>query len=78
LVVGKRYTSRVAISVHQQGLIVTTSDFSPGAAKEANKPGAIPVALMNGEQLISLLIEYGIGAHKGTAYLLELGDEEEE
>jgi restriction system protein len=37
---------RGALGVHEQGLIVTTSDFSAGARAEAAKPDRTPVALM--------------------------------
>jgi len=69
---------RGSLTTHEQGLIITTSDFSQGARQEAKKVGAVPIALMSGEQLVELLIEHGIGAHRGTAYLLELGDEDDD
>ncbi len=63
---------RGSLGHHEQGLIVTTSDFSPGARQEAARPDAVPVALMNGEQLVDLLVEHTIGIHRTTYDLIEL------
>ncbi len=54
---------RGSLGAHEQGLIITTSDFSNGARDEATRSDAAPVALMNGEQLAVLLAKYQIGAH---------------
>src|SRR5690606_37833850 len=43
---------RGSLGSHEQGLIITTSDFSSGARKEAVRPDAAPVGLMGGQQLI--------------------------
>ena len=53
---------RGSLGVHEQGLIVTTSDFSRGARDEALRPDAAPVALMDGEQFAALLAKHQIGA----------------
>ena len=53
---------RGSLEVHEQGLIVTTSDFSRGARDEALRPDAAPVALMDGEQFAALLAKHEIGA----------------
>jgi restriction system protein len=66
---------RGSLGTHEQGLIVTTSDFSAGARMEAERPNAVPVALMNGEQLVRLLVENEIGVHKAKYDLIELGEE---
>ena len=48
---------RGSLGAHEQGLIITTSDFSKSAREEAARADASPVALMNGEQLTDLLVE---------------------
>lgn len=63
---------RGSLGAHEQGLIVTTSDFSPGARKEAARPDAVSVALMNGKQLVLLLVEAGIGISRRSHDLIEL------
>jgi len=62
---------RGSLGTHEQGLIITTSDFSLGARKEAIRPDAAPVGLMNGQQLINLLMEHGIGVRKTSLDLFD-------
>ena len=54
---------RGSLGAHEQGLIITTSDFSRGAKVEAHRSNAAPVALMNGERLAALLAKYQIGTY---------------
>ena len=63
---------RGSLGVHEQGLIITTSDFSKGAIHEASQSDKTPVALINGEQLVALLVENDIGARKNSHDLIEL------
>jgi restriction system protein len=65
---------RGSLGVHEQGLIITSSDFSPGAIKEADQPHKTPIALMNGEQLVALLMEHGLGVHRSTPDLFEIDE----
>ena len=67
---------RGSLGAHEQGLIITTSDFSSGAKKEAQRSDAAPVALIGGEQLAGLLEEHEIGARM-TSYDLYTLDEAE-
>ena len=69
--------TRGSLGAHEQGLIITTSDFSSGARKEAERKDAIPVALMNGEGLVSLMVENLIQIRKTEHDLLELNEAEE-
>lgn len=69
---------RGSLGTHEQGLIITTSDFSSGAREEAERANAVPVALMNGDQLVALLVENNIGVHRSSYDLLELGTAEQE
>jgi restriction system protein len=70
---------RGSLGTHEQGLIVTTSDFSEGAREEAERPDAVPVALMNGEQLVALLVENEIHVTRIAHDIIELdlGEEDE-
>jgi len=65
---------RGSLGTHDQGLIITTSDFSPGARKEAERADAVPVALMNGEQFAALSATYGLGVNRHTHEIFELSD----
>ena len=69
---------RGSLGAHEQGLIITTSDFSPNAREEAARSDATPVALMNGEQLVGLLVENGIGVRRTSHELIEMGEGEDE
>ena len=65
---------RGSLGAHDQGLIITTRSFSDGARKEAKRGDAVPVALMNGEQLVALLVEHDIGVHRTAYDLIEMGE----
>jgi restriction system protein len=51
---------RGSLGAHEQGMIITTSGFSKGAQDEAARPDAVPVALVDGQQLAELLIEHQV------------------
>ncbi len=68
---------RGSLGAHDQGLIITTSDFSSGARTEATRADAAPVALMNGEQLAALLAEHEIGVRRERYDLFSLDEVEE-
>ncbi len=63
---------RGSLGAHEQALIITTSDFSSGARKEAARVDASPVALMTGEQLAALLAEHEVGVEREPHTLLRL------
>ena len=63
---------RGSLGAHDQGLIITTSNFSRGAREEAARKDTTPVGLMNGEQLTSLLLEHNIGVTRQAYDLFEL------
>jgi restriction system protein len=65
---------RGSLGAHEQGLIITTSDFSKGAREEAKRADATPVGLMDGEQLVALLVENEIGVRRTPLQLIELGE----
>lgn len=64
---------RGSLGTHDQGLIITTSDFASGAREEAERLNAVPVALMNGEELVELLVEHSLGITRTPFDLLDLG-----
>ena len=68
---------RGSLGTHEQGMIITTSDFSAGAVEEAARPDAIPVALVNGKQLVEMLIEYQILVKRVPYELISLDVDEE-
>ena len=52
---------RGSLRPHQTGLFITTSDFSRQAVEEANDPYKAPISIMNGNEFVDLLCEFGIG-----------------
>ena len=67
---------RGSLGAHEQGMIITTSDFSNGAEKEAERSDAVPVALVNGKQLVDLLIEHEVLVKRVAYELINLDVEE--
>ena len=55
-----------------RGTIVTTSRFAKGTQQAAFATGTAPITLIDGDKLIDLLIEHGIGVRKRTIELLEV------
>jgi restriction system protein len=68
---------RGSLGAHEQGMIITTSDFSSGARDEAERSDAIPVALVNGQQLVDLLIEHEVLVKRVPYELINLDVEED-
>jgi restriction system protein len=67
-----------SLGAHEQGLIITTSGFSPGAKEEARRPDAAPVGLMDGDQLVQLLVANNIGVRRTNPDIIELRDFKED
>lgn len=45
----------------EKGLLITTGSFTRDAQQEANRDGAPPVELIDGDRLCDLLKDYGLG-----------------
>ena len=58
---------RGGMRIGDQGLIITTSEFQRGALDEANRQGAIPIATINGAQLVEIARARGSAKVLGTA-----------
>ena len=58
-----------------RGAIVTTSQFTRDAREAAIERGAAPITLVDGDKLVDLLIEYGIGVRKRMIELMEVDTE---
>ncbi|HUV79585.1 MAG TPA: restriction endonuclease [Candidatus Bathyarchaeia archaeon] len=63
---------RGGLKTDQRGLIITTSSFTRDSKKEAEAESKTPISLINGEQLLNLLIQYEIGISKKPISYLEL------
>ena len=70
-----------------RGTIITTGGFSAGVTRAAFERGAAPITLIDGDKLLDLLVEHGIGATRESVDYIEFdpskleqfeADEEEE
>lgn len=66
---------RGAASANERGLIVTTSSFSTGARAEAGRAGFAPVGLIDGDELIGLMLEHNIGVRRTEISVFEFDPE---
>jgi len=80
----KRYQGSVAVSAVRdfrgalqgradKGIILTTGTFTTDAKREAIRDGATPVELVDGDKLLEMFEELGLGLHSRQHY--ELDDE---
>jgi restriction endonuclease Mrr len=67
---------RGSLSAHEAGLLVTSGQFTSGAIVEANDPQKLPITLLNGAQLLELLLKHEIGVEPVnlTYYRLKLDE----
>lgn len=54
-----------------KGLFITTGKFSDPAVKEANRPGATPIDLVDGDELVEKLRELQLGVLPVNDYLID-------
>ncbi len=59
---------RDALKASDEGIFITTGMFTQDAKKEASNREKQQIDLIDGEELIAKLVEYGIGVHKKTVY----------
>ncbi|MCL2002692.1 MAG: restriction endonuclease [Oscillospiraceae bacterium] len=57
----------------EKGIFITTGTFSRAAKEEASKPGKQQIDLIDGEELLDKIAEYGIGVKEVKTY--EIDDE---
>lgn len=53
----------------EQGIFLTTSDFTKKAREASLKKGAVPIILLNGESIVDIMIQKGIGVERVPLYL---------
>ena len=59
-----------------KGIFITTSDFIKSARERAKADSMINIVLINGDELVKLMIEYGVGVNTKETYALKEIDEE--
>lgn len=55
----------------EKGVLITTGAFSKAAKEEASTPGKKQIDLVDGEELISKIAEYGIGVKEVRSYEID-------
>ena len=64
---GRAYLDVVTTDI-EKGVFITTGSFTKAAREEASNAGKQQIDLIDGEELISELIEYGLGVKERTIY----------
>jgi restriction system protein len=65
---------RGSLEVHQQGIIITTGGFTAGARAEATAPGKVRIGLIDGQELLELLIRHRVGVEERQLPILVLDE----
>lgn len=52
----------------EQGVFFTTSDFTQEAKDDSFRKGAVPIVLLNGQAIVDLMIEKGLGIERIPMY----------
>ncbi len=66
---------RGSLKVDEQGIIITTSDFTPAAKTEANSSEKKKIGLINGKELVELLMKHEIGVRERVLKIYTLDEE---
>lgn len=73
--IGRRVLDQLRGSLHRfnavRGTIITTGGFSRGTIQAAFERGAAPITLIDGEKLLDLLVEHGIGVAKSSVEYID-------
>jgi restriction system protein len=56
----------------EKGIFLTTSTFSTNARAEAERPGAVPIELVDGEKLFEMFKKFELGLKPRTVYDIDL------
>lgn len=63
---------RGSLDPDEIGVVITTSGFSSGAKEEAQKASRTPIKLINGTDLVELLVQHRVGVNRRQLEVLEL------
>lgn len=58
-----------------QGIFVTTSDFSDEAKEVSSVPGAVPIVLINGDRIVNIMLEKGLGVRQEPLTVTRIDEE---
>ena len=66
---------RGSLKVHEQGIIITPSNYTESAITEAQESGKTRISLINGEELVELMIRHKVGAYEEKYAVIYLDEE---
>jgi len=58
-----------------QGIYITTSDFSDEAKKVSSVAGAVPIVLINGDRVVDIMLEKGLGVRQEPLTVTRIDEE---
>jgi len=58
-----------------QGIFITTSDFSDDAKRVSSKRGAVPIVLINGDRILNIMMEKGLGVRQEPLTVTRIDEE---
>jgi restriction system protein len=59
----------------EQGIFITTSDFSDEAKKVSSIAGAVPIVLINGDRIVDIMLEKGLGVRQEPLTVTRIDEE---
>lgn len=60
---------------YDQGIFITTSDFTEEAKQVSTRPGGVPIMMISGEGIVDVMLEKGLGVRKEPLSVLWLDEE---
>jgi restriction system protein len=58
-----------------QGIFITTSDFSDEAKRISSRRGVVPIVLINGDRIASIMLEKGLGIRQEPLTITRIDEE---
>ncbi len=58
-----------------QGIFITTSDFSDEAKRVSSRRGVVPIVLINGDRILNIMLEKGLGVRQEPLTVAKIDDE---
>ncbi len=58
-----------------QGIFITTSDFVDEAKRISSVPGAVPIVLINGDRIVGIMLDKGLGVRQEPLTVTRIDEE---
>ena len=58
-----------------QGIFITTSDFSDEAKRVSSRRGVVPIVLINGDRILNIMLEKGLGVRQEPLTVAKIDEE---